>query len=43
MAGLIIPKSVGGNADVFDDEPIVQPIEERASSLVIPADVGGES
>lgn len=39
---LVIPKSVGGNADAFDDAPAVQPIEERASNLVIPAEVGGE-
>ena len=38
---LIIPKSVGGDADAFEDAPVVQPIEERASSLIIPADVGG--
>lgn len=40
MAGLIIPKSVGGDADV-DVSQRVEPIEQRASSLVIPASVGG--
>jgi hypothetical protein len=37
---LIIPKSVGGGA-VVEPTQAVEPIETRASSLVIPASVGG--
>ena len=40
--GLIIPKSVGGDTEAFDDAPIIAPVEQRASNLVIPADVGGD-
>lgn len=36
-----IPKNVGGTLDVFEDDPKVDPIEDRASRLTIPVDVGG--
>ena len=39
---LIIPKSVGGFDEVDINQPLVAPIEERASGLVVPASVGGE-
>ena len=39
----VIPRSVGGNADEFEGAPIVEPIEDRASRFIIPADVGGDN
>lgn len=38
---LVIPKSVGGDADIVP-RGTVEPIEARASRLVIPASVGGD-
>jgi len=38
---LVIPKSVGGTADVQQPAQNVQPVEVRAQSLVIPESVGG--
>ena len=38
---LIIPKSVGGTADFTKPEETVEPVEERANKLIIPASVGG--
>jgi len=42
---LVIPASVGGAAQVGTAQPLapVQPIEERAISLVIPSTIGGDA
>ncbi len=41
---LIIPRSVGGDADIdVTQQPIVEPVEKRASNLIIPASVGGDA
>lgn len=41
---LVIPRSVGGDADIdVSQQPTVQPLEARASSLIIPASVGGDA
>ena len=41
---LVIPRSVGGDADIdVSQQPIVEPIEKRASNLIIPASVGGDA
>ena len=41
---LVIPRSVGGSADIdVTQQPIVEPVEKRASNLIIPASVGGDA
>ena len=38
---LLIPKSVGGTADITT-QAVIEPIETRVSRLIIPASVGGD-
>ena len=41
---LVIPRSVGGDADIdVSQQPKVEPIEKRASTLIIPKSVGGDA